>query len=435
HTGEHHQQKARQPGSRLLKAYLVSDVHLNDHPFDHEMFHENPRRRHFRDFLSQLRQDMADPSVQIRLILNGDIIDITGSWFEPFMPWEVEDAKTEEALRELLKRILENNAAIFDEMRQVLATPQGQVNYVIGNHDHMLQLFPAMQDYLREQLCPEHPERLTFCDELIVPELGLYVAHGHNFDPFNRANDHIKHPLGDYINMLLINRFVEKVVNSLADYGYSSLVIQELRLQLHDIEYLRPLSLIPLWIESVASRYRKHIENKGKEKPINEIILSVVAEVLDKNTTRPLLEKLNFPREFMTSLVHWWVHLPGSLPIVSFLVSFIARRSHSNKHQLEQAKKLHKEWGYKFIAFGHTHAPSVTPLSESGYYFNTGSWKPVINLFKQLPLEQSNLEYLTPKVQFNKLEYSGVLGFETALDNPSARPRFWLQTIQSGLVG
>jgi hypothetical protein len=61
----------------------------------------------------------------------------------------------------------------------------------------------------------------------------------------------------------------------------------------------------------------------------------------------------------------------------------------------------------------------VQPLSENAYYFNTGSWKPVINLFKYSKEDLVELEYLNPEVQFNKVERSGILRLEKV--NPKSK--------------
>jgi UDP-2,3-diacylglucosamine pyrophosphatase LpxH len=418
---------------KQLKAYVVSDVHLNDHPYDNGEVDENPRRKHFREFLTKLRLSHNDETEQLMVILNGDIMDITGSWFGPLMPWDEDTHQVETTLLETLNRILDNNRSICDELTRLLAFNNVQIFYIIGNHDGMLNLFPRAKNLILERIGPDQKShnQILFMNSLESPELGLYVEHGQRFDPFNHTDAKNRFCLGDYINILLINGFKERVINSLYSNGYSEDVINMLREQLHDIEYLRPLTLVPLWIRTTADQYKHHPENKGKKESIDSIIISVTAEIFDANTTRPLIEKLNLPRKFMSSLLHWFIHLPGTLPIVTFLIGIIYRRTHNNRYQYSRAQRLHKYRGYRFIAFGHTHGPSVMSLSQDAYYFNTGSWKPVIYLFKHLEFDQTNLEALNPFVKFNKIEHSGILSIEKDLTDPASVPVFSLQTTQS----
>jgi UDP-2,3-diacylglucosamine pyrophosphatase LpxH len=422
--------------AQLLKAYVVSDVHLNDHPYDRHVESENPRRKHFREFLTRINHETYSHEAQrTLLVMNGDVLDMTGSWFEPVQPWDSNVSAVEACTLEVLGRILDNNDSVCNELTRHLAHEHGELVFVMGNHDGLLRRFAKARELLTNRLAPdpEMAQRIRFVDSLDYPELGLYAEHGHQFDRFNRSDEKNQHPLGDYVNILIVNRFVELVMSKLGENGFSVHLINELRQRLHDIEYLRPFSLIPLWVENIAKEYRNHPENEGKAERIEDIILWVMAEILDMDATRHLVEQLKLPRKFLTTMVNWYIHLPGTLPIVSFLVAQAMRRTHSNRYQYRMAQRLHEEKGYQLITFGHTHIPQVLPLSENGYFFNTGSWKPVVNLFKEphLPVADTNLEYLTPNVRFNKIERSGILVIEKNLAEPDQSPRFSLHTNES----
>lgn len=419
----------------LLKAYVVSDVHLNDHPYDRKTESENPRRKHFRHFLSRINQDLARrDGDRALLVLNGDILDMTGSWFEGILPWDHDARRVEALTMALLHRILDNNEAVLNELSRLVTSQAAEIVFVMGNHDGLLRRFPQARDIIRNRITenPDLQGTIRFVNFLDYPELSLYAEHGHQFDPFNRIQDPDVHPLGDYVNILIVNRFVEMVMSKLRENGYSAEVIGNLRVRLHDIEYLRPISLIPLWIETIAKDYRKHPENEGKRETIDAIILLVMAEILDTDATKRLVERLNLPKKFLTNMVNGFIHIPGTLPIVSFLISQAMRRTHSNRYQYKMAQRLHQAKGYRLITFGHTHIPNVMPVSQDGYYFNTGSWKPVVNLFKEQDFPpEANLEYLTPHVRFNKIERSGILVIQKSLENPDLPPQFSLQTNES----
>jgi hypothetical protein len=141
---------------------------------------------------------------------------------------------------------------------------------------------------------------------------------------------------------------------------------------------------------------------------------------------------LHVPKSLLYLFIKTILRIPSILPFISFVTTGFIRKGHSNKHQYKAAQRIRTEKGYRLIAFGHTHIPGVLPLSENAYYFNTGSWKPVINLFKHSkdPVE---LEYLHPDVQFNKVERCGILLIEKWDFDGRTPAEFALKTIQSGV--
>ncbi|WP_303674405.1 metallophosphoesterase [Vampirovibrio chlorellavorus] len=420
------------PPVEKLKAYIVSDVHLNNHPFDAAHLSENPRRRNFRLFLRRLNEELQ-ANERIQLILNGDILDITGSWFESVMPWDGDRSRVLDTLNRLLLDIMENNLSTFEELRRLLRHPYAEIIYVFGNHDGMLQQYPESHAVVKTFLCPEAEgqSRIRFVPCYASEELDLYLEHGHLQDPFNRQCDQHEPPLGDVINVLIVNRFVELAVNRFREHGYSEPFITRIHSRLHDIEYLRPLALLPVWIQTIGYEYEGHPESRGKIMGVPDILMAVIAEILrDPDMVAYMTRRLQWPRPMLPLMVKLILRIPWILPVISFFTSKLMRRTHSNKYQYKAAQKIHREKGYRLIAFGHTHIPGVQPLSQSAYYFNTGSWKPVINLFK-ISKDPVELEYLNPDVQFNKVERSGILLIEKS--DRSSPAEFSLQTIQSGL--
>lgn len=419
-----------------LKAYVVSDVHLNNHPYDQNHETENPRRRNFRLFLNQIN-DAVQPQDKILLILNGDILDITGSWFEDVMPWDADEAQVKAILNRLVVEIMENNLATFDEIRRLLRHPLTEIVYIYGNHDGLLQKFPESNEIIRQFLSPQAGEqsRVRFMESYASEELDLYIEHGHRLDPFNRAEHATIQdpPLGDVINILVVNRFVERAIDRFRNNGYPEDFIRRMHNRLHDIEYLRPLSLVPVWIQTIANQFQNHPENVGKQESIKTILIETVKETFhDKLMIRFMRKHLRLPLPMLLLIIKSMLGIPSILPMISFITSKVVRKGHNNKYQYRAAQRIHNEKGYRLIAFGHTHIPGVLPLSKNAYYFNTGSWKPVINLFKYSkdPVE---LEYLNPDVQFNKVERCGILRIEKTDIGGRTPAEFALQTIQSGL--
>ncbi|MCE3234074.1 MAG: hypothetical protein K0Q50_254 [Vampirovibrio sp.] len=426
-------------GYDRLKAFVVSDVHLNNHPYNRQEDLENPRRRNFRLFLSRLNEEIR-PSDKVLLILNGDILDVTGSWFEDVMPWDADEAQVEATLNKLVLEILENNLSTCQELRQFLMNANNEIVYVFGNHDGLLQRFPSSQEVIRNFLAAESSDpavgkRIGFASHFASEELDLYTEHGHLLDPFNHAGI-VQPALGEVINILIVNRFVELAVDRLRGNGYSEGFIARMHARLHDIEYLRPLALVPVWIQTVAEQHAGHPESIGKRESVREILISVISQtLLDPEMMQYMTSQLRLPKAFLRLVVKITLRLPAVLPVISFVTTKLVRRTHSNKYQYRAAQKIQREKGYRLIAFGHTHIPGVQPLTENAYYFNTGSWKPVINLFKASKNNPVELETLIHDAQFNKVERSGILRLEKTDLRPSAPAEFSLQTVQSGVSG
>ena len=416
--------------TKHLKVYIVSDVHLNDKRYDQKVFEENPEKKHFREFLTSLNQSYEEND-QVTLILNGDILDVTSCWYESVLPWDTQTDKVEAILRDIVTRIIENNVSVVKELKHFLQHPLSRIVYVIGNHDNLIGQYSTAQKLIREKLLGQsfsNDNRISFADSFEYPELGLYVEHGHRFDPLN-ISDNSEPCFGDVISILVVNHSVELILARLKENGYSSELVTKIQSNLYDIEYLRPLSLLPFWIESVANIYRSHPECEGKAESIQGIFRKVILNFHKSPWAIKYLSKqLHLPKYFLMFWIDLMMRCPPILPTLSFLLSKLLRRTHSNNFQNEMAKQLHDEKKYRIIVFGHTHIPIVTTLGVTGHYCNTGGWTPVINLMKYSENKSSYMEYLIAESNFSRMEHSGSLQIKLNLSSPDSKPRFSLKT-------
>jgi UDP-2,3-diacylglucosamine pyrophosphatase LpxH len=425
---------------RLL-AYVVSDVHMNNHVYDaSDGDGENPARRDFRRFLADLEAEVQ-PTDRLLLILNGDIFDLLGSWTGAVQPWDSEPAAVEAALLRVMREIIANNRHIMDAIGQLIRRPQVELIYVIGNHDHLLGAFPSAQELLRDALArdalsevEETRGRIQFTGWYESVELGLYVEHGHRFDPFNHEAYQNRPPLGDMIVVLIVNRFAALAAEKLRTNGYSEDLVMEVQSRLQDAEYLRPISLGPYWLQALAGGYREHPENRGKAVSIPQIIGLVVAEtLLEPEMRRLMAQRFHVPQALLGAALNLLLQHPALLPWLSVMVSGVLRKTESNRFQYQMAQAIRKQSGFHLITFGHTHIPSLIPLSERDFYFNTGCWKPIINLFRPQKSEPDMLEVLLPPTApFNRIERSGVFRVERDYAHPARPNHFSLMTIQHG---
>jgi UDP-2,3-diacylglucosamine pyrophosphatase LpxH len=420
-----------------ILAYVVSDVHLHNNPYatTDASIEDSPFQKAFCQFLVSL-SEQAERSASLKqkvvLILNGDILDITGSWFESLMPWDDDCIAVEKVLLQIIAQIFIYNVQTLEALQQFIEKPNTELLYIFGNHDGLLERYPASHQYIREKIgtSPDAQSRIQFSASLACEALDLYVEHGHRFDPYN-GGSRFDPVLGDVVNILIVNRFVGMTIERLKQHGYSEHFIQTIQAQLRNIEYLRPLSLLPVWIQKVANKAPPDHERKTVTLSFDKLLKKVLSDtLLDSNMTNLATRQLHIPKALFRLTIKLIIRLPSTLPLVSFVASKLTRKTHSNHTQYRKALKIAHYTGLRLIVFGHTHIPGVKPLGSNAYFFNTGSWKPVINLFKTSDADLVELEYLHPDVQFNKIERYGILKIEKQCFSKPAI--FSLTTLEQG---
>lgn len=289
--------------------YVVSDVHLTT------SMAGLPHSDHFLRFLKDLNAEQR-PCCECTLVLNGDVFDVTGSWQEDCLPWDSDHERADQALQSVLAGILAQHSEIVGELRAFLQKGH-QMAYLTGNHDRLIGQSLGARVLLREVLCPDgrHSENLHIDTRYECRDLGLYVEHGQRFDPFNLASDRTHPPLGDAINILIVNRFVSLVLQKMSEAGYSPEICLQLRQVLHQIEYLRPLSLGPFWLKTVQRQYADHPESLKADYPIDRIIDQVIRETLLSPQLLVLVSRqLRIPQLLIRALLKALLDCPCCCP-------------------------------------------------------------------------------------------------------------------------
>jgi UDP-2,3-diacylglucosamine pyrophosphatase LpxH len=424
--------------AKTHKLFIISDVHLNN---GHEDINKNSRkkdRKLFEDFLSQINLEFKEDQ-KTTLILNGDIFDITGSWHNDEPPWKnkkYNPAQIEELMLDTIKTIFANNKDIIQQLINFLSHSHTQIVYVLGNHDRLIGEFSAVKKYIQAELTKSsdsnESEKVFFVDFYEDQKLGLYVEHGHRFDPFNISETN-EPALGDVINIMIVNQSVNLIAKKLKENNFEEDLIDQIISSLSDIEYLRPLSLIPFWIESIANIYCNRQECNIRNQSIREIFRQVVLHIQNNPWVIHYLSiQLKLPRLFVKYGMQVMLRVSFLMPALSFIISKLLYRTHSNSFQSKMAYKIYKEKGSKLIVLGHTHIPSLKALSHDSYYCNTGSWTPVINLFKYSEPEYSYSDYLMAQSEFKRIDHRGYLKLEKDLTDTNSKLKFSLETMQAG---
>jgi predicted phosphodiesterase len=430
-----------------ILCYILSDIHLHapihlDHRLsppktdEEERSTDQQQQHQLIQFSERLEGELTDKT-ELLLILNGDIIDVNGSWFNTPAPW---DQTAPQAVRtqyhHVLGNILVHNQGVIQSWAQLLKHPRTKLIYVIGNHDYLIARDPSGQQLIIDALGQHLPddsdfkERVMFTHTYQNTDLKLYAEHGHLLDPYNSYLQPDIPPLGEVINISMMNQLPHRVSNHLSEQGYRSKNIQDITERLRDIEHLRPLTLFPLWVSLLAERFSSNSPKEPSKQLIEQDIRETIITTIQEQKILNLIgAKFKIPVWFLERVVKLCLRMTWVLNATSYVLSKVIRHNNANKDQYKKAQRLHYDSGYQLIAFGHTHKPSAKPIGEHGYYFNTGSWTPVIQLSRK---PENDIPLLDLEETFRQIEHSGVVRIYKNNSQPNQPVEYALETIRSG---
>lgn len=358
------------------------------------------------------------PIERLDLLLLGDVLDVIRSrrWTEQdrIRPW---DDPRSPALIDLVTHItsdiLRYNYEAVESLRslaqpgtiRVPPTASGpaaanhsewlpvsvQIHYMVGNHDWFFHLKGSGYNVLREALVRQiglanrwdepFPHEPQEDDELlaILRRHRVLARHGDVFDPLNFEGDRDASSLGDCIVVELLNRFATRADVELGERLPAAAIAG-----LREIDNVRPLLLVPVWLETLLERT---CPLAAQRQAVKRLWDELVQRFLDlpfvraHDTWRPgeLVDGLQRLLRFSRRL---------SIDRASELADFLARwqglsgEAHSYaRHALAEADFRNRR--ARHIVYGHTHRAETIPLEVSyadGYvlnqlYFNTGTWR------------------------------------------------------------
>lgn len=387
---------------------ILSDLHLTDGtrmptlaPAAIELF---AARLHEQALAASWRtSDRYQPVERIDLVLLGDILDLTRSaaWLESSArPWDAADRPELSAqVVAIASAVLDHNEPILRQLRTLAAPGQftlpaadrhgrpvagaGQnvdiaIHYLVGNHDWLLHLRGRDYDALREAivrrmgLAAKGNAPLAH-DPAEDPALAealrrhrVIARHGDVFDPIHFAGDRAASSLGDALVIELIGRFSSRVEQELSDDLPVACSVA-----LAGIDHVRPLLLVPQWLEGVLARTYH-----------TPALRSRVARIWD-NLVESLLA-LPPVRSFDARAAN----LPASLaellrlgPRAAMAMQRLAGSQSASYAEHALTEPEFRSRRAKFVVYGHTHEAETVALEAShhdGYalnqlYFNTGT--------------------------------------------------------------
>jgi hypothetical protein len=401
---------------------IISDLHLTDGTSGSTIstgaFHLLAERLGDLAVRASSRSDGSyRPIERIDLLLLGDVLDVIRSsrwlsgdvrpWDSPYSPEMVEtvSAITNDILRHnadalAVLRGLSIDGAIrvppASNLRRPALGAEGQpvpvrVHYMVGNHDWFFHLpgddYSDIRGQVARHLGLATPSDAPFphdpreSGELmdVLQRHRTFARHGDIFDPFNFEQDRDASSLGDAIVVELLNRFSNQVEQNLAADLPADTI-----LGLREIDNIRPLLLIPVWIDGLLERtcsfpaMRKQVKLVWDQLAEDFLDLGFVRS-RDSWSPIDLVDGLQRALRFSKKLpIGWassiaqWIHKVGGAGPDAFFKNALAEQDFRNRRA-------------QHIVYGHTHNTESVPLDASfaeglvlnQTYFNSGTWRRV----------------------------------------------------------
>ena len=255
-----------------------------------------------------------------------------------------------------------------DGQRQPVAV---RLHYMVGNHDWFYHLPGVKYSGLRKKIVDRmglandadkpFPHDAAESDTLlsIMRRHKVTARHGDLFDPINFGGDRDLSSLGDCIVIDLLNRFAVEVARELSE-DLSATTILGLR----EIDNVRPLLLIPVWIDGLLERT---CEFPSLRRRVKSVWDRLVEEFLDINFVRQhdtwnpfdLVDGLQKTLRFSKRLPIGWAS-----SIVTWLNKIRGVDSESYYHHALNEQDFRSRRS-KYIVYGHSHLAECVPLDAS----------------------------------------------------------------------
>ncbi len=369
---------------------FISDIHLTDGTSG-----ETIKSGAFKKFVLTL-EDMADAAgaKEIKMVLLGDIFDVIRSnyWLRSdIRPWanaKKRDGRgkgLQDYAKEIVKRICNNptnkeSIRNIEEFKERMEGKGVDVNftYVVGNHDWLINRYAETRVKIARFLGMDNPQQYKnklFSTGDFWDEYKVFARHGDIYDPFNFDGNRNASSLGDAIVIDLTNRFPKAVEDEIGKDTDPDLISK-----LKEIDNVRPLVDIPLWIQGTCRR--------AKSVEIGERVKEVWNDLVDDFLKIDFVKAHDKP---------WRIDVVDALQLGLRISKYLSSKDLTNlllrKFQKTEDdyrdKAFHEEHirrnEAEFVLYGHTHGYKIQPLDQvpmSGEtlqktYFNTGTWRKV----------------------------------------------------------
>jgi UDP-2,3-diacylglucosamine pyrophosphatase LpxH len=444
---------------------FVSDLHLTDGTSG-ETIHAGAFAA-FRERLRDMAYDASwradgkyKPIEELHVVLLGDILDVIRSskWLAGTVrPWSSStDPNFAARVSEIAQAILERNKesiAILKSLShgQVITVPPATadgrpalvsrdpqakervrvkvlLHYQAGNHDWFFHLPGTPFNDIRKKIVTaaglNNPADVPFPHDPFESEKlkqayrehAVFARHGDIFDSFNYDQDRNTSSLGDAIVVELLNKFPDEVQKQ-----FGNELPEECTLGLKEIDNVRPLMIVPVWIDGLLRRtcpdaMAKKIKSVWDGLVDQFLALSFVRQHHSVTQLFDDVSKLEWVLKFSKG-----VSLGNLSKIVEWCKEKL-RISEGSFYPHAFTEPEFKNRHARHIVYGHTHHYEIVPLDTvptgTGFleqiYINSGTWRAVHELDQLHPAQQEFVGYhvMTYLAFFKDDERKG-RGFET----------------------
>ncbi|MBM3235921.1 hypothetical protein FJZ31_06435 [Candidatus Poribacteria bacterium] len=372
---------------------FISDIHLTDGTSG-----ETINSGAFEKFVLYL-EDMADTAQakELDVVLLGDIFDVIRSdyWLKSnnIRPWSKPEEKDREGkglkdyTAEVVKRICNNptNQASMkhlEEFKEKMAGKEVPVEftYIVGNHDWLINRYPETRVEIAKFLGTDTPDQYQsnpFLTEKFWECYNVFARHGDIYDPFNFDGNRDASSLGDAIVIDLLNKFPNAVENTTVVATDPQLISQ-----LKEIDNVRPLIDIPLWIQGAC--------RKGKSVEVGEQVKEVWNGLVDDFLKIDFVKEHDKPwRIDIVDALQWGLSISKHFSLKDIANLPLSLRKFQRTEDDYRDKAFHEEQMRRneaeFVIYGHTHNYGIQPLdivpmpggTMQKSYFNTGTWRKI----------------------------------------------------------
>jgi UDP-2,3-diacylglucosamine pyrophosphatase LpxH len=266
-----------------------------------------------------------------------------------------------------------------------------RIHYMVGDHDWFFHVSGADYNVLRQAVVERmglanrsdrpFPHDIIEGDELLqaMRRHKVTARHGDLYDPLSFEGDRDASSLGDAMVIELLSRFEAEVTASLGD----ALPVATL-LELQELDHLRPLLLVPVWLDGLLERTCPALAMRKRVKMLwdrlaDEFLSGSFVRQRDHWNAPDLVDGLARALKYSKRMSSGW-----SSAILQWLQKIRGADSPSYyPHALTEADFRNRR--AKHVVYGHTHAAECVPLDASyaeGYvldqvYFNAGTWRRV----------------------------------------------------------
>ena len=427
---------------------IISDLHLTDGTSGETI--KAGAFSAFRERLRDLAYDASKradgkykPIEELHLILLGDILDVIRSakWLDEgpgagVRPWDDPQSQPFIAkVGDINSAILQTNADSLAVLKSLNdgktitlppATQDGKpatvsrepnvpdrvpvkvhTHYMVGNHDWFYHLPGQPYDQIRQSVIDAmglansstepfpHDPNESQAIQAIYEQHRIFARHGDIFDSMNYEKKRAASSLGDAIVIELLNRFPAEVTTKLGN------VLPEDCLNgLKEIDNVRPLLVIPIWIDGLL---RRTCKNASQMKKVKDIWNDLVDEFLrldfvkKRDTFSPIDDVDKLELRFKFSKV---VSFHTASRLMTWVYEKMRGRDSSYfQNALNEVAFINQKAQY--LIYGHTHHHEIVPLDSSyagdklfnQMYFNSGTWRRVHELAQLSPKDQEFMGY------------------------------------------